>query len=216
MDIGKAFTYMFDDENWLMKILIGGFIALVPILNFAIGGYMVETIRNVIQDYPRPLPEWGDNFGGKFTKGLKLVVIGLVYSLPLILVLCCAFIVLALLGEGEGEGLADVASLAMTAVYCVFILYGLLLGLIFPAILIRFAVTDELMSAFRFGEVFGLVIGNLGNYIISLLLWLVASWLAGFGVVACFIGVLFTGFWANLVGANLFGQVYKQSIAQPV
>jgi len=24
MDMGKAFTYLFDDESWLMKILIGG------------------------------------------------------------------------------------------------------------------------------------------------------------------------------------------------
>jgi len=59
----------------------------------------------------------------------------------------------------------------------------------------------------------GLITGNLGNYIIALILAWVASVIAGFGVIACGVGVLFTSFWASLVMAHLFGQLQRASVA---
>ena len=50
MDIGRSFTYMFDDEKWLSKILIGGIINMVPILNFASWGDMLEATENTAED----------------------------------------------------------------------------------------------------------------------------------------------------------------------
>ena len=32
MDIGKAFTYMFDDEEWVQKLVIGGLLTLVSVI----------------------------------------------------------------------------------------------------------------------------------------------------------------------------------------
>ncbi len=38
MDIGKSFTYMFEEDKWVEKVLIGGLLCLIPIVNFfAIG-----------------------------------------------------------------------------------------------------------------------------------------------------------------------------------
>jgi len=42
MDIGRAFKFMFDDESWITKILLGGILGLVPILNFVLYGYQLE------------------------------------------------------------------------------------------------------------------------------------------------------------------------------
>ena len=99
MDIGSAFTFVFDDEEWIKKVAIGGGIMLAgliltPILIglalfLPIGGYMLETLRNVRDGQARPLPEWTD-FGDLFMKGLMLFIIGFVYNIPtLILGIFC-------------------------------------------------------------------------------------------------------------------------------
>jgi hypothetical protein len=94
MDIGRAFSFVFDDEQWVTSILIMGLLILVPILgSILLIGYMLETARNVAMNSPRPLPKW-DNFGDKLSLGFAGFVISLVYALPIIvlagLVVCAA------------------------------------------------------------------------------------------------------------------------------
>lgn len=211
MDIGKAFTYIFDDESWITKILIGGILGIIPLVNFAVLGYMVETIRNVAQGLERPLPEWSE-FGEKFVKGLVVLIIGFIYTIPLWLLMGCFWAAALAVGGAEGtqEG---IRTLLYTGVGCIGSLYGLIIGVLSPAILVNYAVTGEFGSAFRFGEIFGLITGNLGNYIIALILAWVASVIAGFGVIACGVGVLFTSFWGYLVMAHLYGQLHRTSVA---
>jgi hypothetical protein len=69
------------------------------------------------------------------------------------------------------------------------------------------------MSAFQFGELFSYISGNVANYIVGIILVGVAGFVAGFGVIACVVGVLFTMFWAYLVMAHVLGQVHRQSVA---
>ena len=49
MDIGRSFTYMFEDQDWLKKILIGGVVNLIPIVNLAATGYFIEAIKNTAE-----------------------------------------------------------------------------------------------------------------------------------------------------------------------
>jgi hypothetical protein len=131
--------------------------------------------------------------------------------LPVILVSCLTGIMGAM---AEGE-VADVMATLSMCLNCLMGIWGLLVGLFYPAVIIRFALTGTLGSAFQFGEIFGFITANLGNYIIALLLGWVAI-LIGLlvGVIACGVGYLFTGFWAGLVTAHLWGQVYRASAAQ--
>lgn len=210
MDIGKAFSYVFEDEKWITKILIGGlFVLLSPLLvgiPFLLG-YMVETVRNVMMDEPRPLPEWTD-LGDKFVKGLILTAIAILYNLPIILLACLLGIVAATAGDRG----ANAVRTGTLCVQCLASLWGLLFSVVFPAAVIRYAESGEFTSAFRFGEVFGLITANFGDYIVAILLGWVAGLIAGFGTILCLVGVLFTTFWGYLVTAHLWGQVGRKAL----
>ncbi len=49
MDIGKAFSFVFEDEKWVSKVLLGGLFFCIPIINFAVIGYMIKVAQNVAQ-----------------------------------------------------------------------------------------------------------------------------------------------------------------------
>ena len=103
MDIGRAFSYFTEDADWVKKVLIGGVVNLIPIVNFAATGYWLSQTKNVYEGREVPLPEWSD-FGGFFMKGLMAAIAGFVYSLPAILIYCCAFIVPTLMSGGTSTG----------------------------------------------------------------------------------------------------------------
>jgi len=211
MDIGSSFTYMFEDESWIKKILIGGIVSLVPIVNFAAMGYVVEVIRNVRDGRPTPLPEW-DQFGQMWMSGLWLFVIFLVYSIPIIILACISGIASAAMGTAIDTASADVAGGAMGIVSiclsCLMGLWGLVIGVLTPAIMIRFAETGQFSSALQFGEIFSIVKVNVGSYLIVLVLCGVAVYIIGpLGTIACVVGIIFTYFYAYLIAGNLLGQL---------
>ena len=50
MDFGKAFTYVFEDEEWIKKILIGALLSLIPFVGWwFVGGWGLEITKNVIR-----------------------------------------------------------------------------------------------------------------------------------------------------------------------
>lgn len=225
MDIGKSFTYVMEDPNWIMKVLIGGLVSMVPIVNFAALGYMVTTLKNVADGQPQPLPEWA-NFGDHFMKGLYVFVGYLIYFAPALIVYCCVSIlggvatgVLGSATSGVGRdaagALGGVISIVMMCLYCVMALLFLVAGVLFPSALTRFAVSQNQLSLFwDFRGTFDLVSKNVSNYVMAILIALVAGFLASFGVILCFIGVVFTSFWSQLVTAHVFGQFWRASQGQ--
>jgi hypothetical protein len=86
---------------------------------------------------------------------------------------------------------------------------------VLPAAIGNFAATGQLGAAFRFNEVFGLVRAAPGAYFMVFLGSIVASIIAGLGLIACIIGVLFTAAYAYMINAHLWGQAYKAAKAMP-
>jgi hypothetical protein len=156
LDIGRAFTYMFDDESWIMKIVIGGILMFIPIVNFMALGYMLEALKRAADGTEIPMPEW-DDFGGKFIKGLVLFVIGLVYMIPIWVVACLLGGLTGLAGTAESDALLNMAGMLNTCASCLYLIWGIVVGVIMPAAYIRYAVTGEFMSAFQFGELFSFI-----------------------------------------------------------
>ncbi len=210
MNIGRSFTFMFDDEEWIKKILIGGILWIIPIVNFVVFGYFIDTLKNVIAGQELPLPEL--DFGDQFMKGLMVFLASLIYAIPIIALSIVIAIVTAIMGGAGGDTAEGVAGLCALGGNCIIFIYALAISIILPAACIHYANSGEFGAFFRFGEIISLITSNLGSYIVVLLVAWVASMVAGLvGSIACLIGVIFTSFWSYLVFAHLFGQYYTST-----
>jgi len=214
MNLGKAFTFAFEDKDWIKKIGIAGLVMLIPLIGqITVLGWALEVTRRVIRREPETLPDWGA-FGDYLVKGLKMFVIGLVYALPIILVSICFSLPSVFMQNGGDDTMAAALSAISFCMSCIFALYGIAMAFIIPAAYANFAVTDELGSAFRFSEVFGLVRTAPSAYLLVLLGSIVAGLIAGLGIILCFIGVIFTSAYAYVIQSHLWGQAYNEAMAK--
>jgi hypothetical protein len=179
MDFGKAFTFVFDDEDWVKKIALGGLLSLIPVIGvFLVIGYGLEVTKRVIKGDAEVLPDWSD-FGGYLTKGFMVFLIFFVYMLPVLLIQACASI--PYLFEYPDDTLTVIFAIVAICFGCFTFLYSLAAYLMLPAAVGRYAATDELGAAFKLGEIFGMVKDNLGTYGLVLLGGIVASLIASLG-----------------------------------
>ena len=207
MDYGKSFTYVFADDKWISKFLVGVVIMLVPIVNFAGYGYMLQIIKNVRDHEELVLPEW-DDFGKFFVDGLKFVAGMLVYYIPVIL-LSFATIPFAIAVESSGSS-GDAIGVAMMLVSCLIFVFSFLPMLIYPALFIQFAKEDQIGDMFKFSDMWELIKSDGGNYLIVLLMiFFVLSFIASFGILLCFVGVFLTAWWSQLATAHMIGQLAR-------
>ncbi|MGD8968037.1 MAG: DUF4013 domain-containing protein [Anaerolineae bacterium] len=194
MDIGKAVGFVFEDEQWSSKLLLGAAVSLVPIFgSIAVTGYAIAVLRNVEAGKSRPLPDW-DELGRYFVDGLIFWVATLIYSIPFLILACpmaLVWILPAVAGDNQDltAALASVAGILTAGLACLALIYAILLWLLTPVLQIRYAETGNLASCLRFGEVFRFLFDNIGSIIIAQAL----VWLGGLvvtGVLGTIIGAL--------------------------
>ncbi len=205
MDIGKSFNYVFEDEKWIEKVLIGGLVSLIPLLGvFLVYGYVIELVRNVRRREPAPLPEW-DRWGDKLADGFKIFIIMLAWSIPLIILAFIAFMPLTVAGDSDGGGLLSVIGLCFS---CFLFLYMIVLFFASPGIIINYAESGDIAAGFQVGKILDFAKAHIGEIII----YVIVAWLVGLvaslvGMLLCGIGLLFTSFWAMLVEGHLLAQI---------
>ncbi len=197
MDIGKSFSYPFEDKQWAAKLGLGGLIALVPILNFAWSGYMIEIVRRVVRNDPEPLPDWSD-LGKKFMDGLMLMLAGLVYSLPMLILICLplGFMILPgiLAGSGDMQELTEVLAAAggflALCLSCLFVVYALALSVVYPAITVQYAREGTFAAFFQFREILAQISRNAGQFFTAWGVYLGAALGLGFvsGIIIMLLG----------------------------
>ncbi len=209
MDFGKAFSFVFEDKEWLKKIAIGGIILLIPIVNFAILGWMLEIGRRVAGGEAEVLPGW-DDFGTYFTRGLKGLVVALVYALPLIILEACTM-TLSMMGQNSND-LSTAAALVNLLISCVVFIYSIFMGFVMPAALMRFTMAaDSIGEGLAFGKAISMVKDNLSAYLIVFLGSLVAGFIAPLGLIACVVGIIITYPYVVAVEGHLYGQAYAEA-----
>ncbi|MCK4801750.1 MAG: DUF4013 domain-containing protein [Anaerolineales bacterium] len=213
MDFGKAFSYVFDDEDWIKKIGIGGLLAFTIIGLIPVLGWGFEITKRVIRGDEETLPDWSD-FGGYITRGFLVFVIVFVFMLPIFLVQGCGSIPY-FFDPGDQETFTTVMWFVTSCFGCLNFIYGIAAYLVLPAAIGNYAATDELGAAFKLGEIFKMVRDNIGTYALVLLGGIVAYLISGLGVIACGIGVFLTMVYAIAINGHLWGQAYVDSKSLP-
>ena len=238
MDIGKSFTFPFEDDEWLTKLFLGAIVSAVPILNFAWTGYTVDILKNVIDGRLRPMPDWSD-FGDKFVKGFFIWAAGFIYSLPALLIACLpmGLLLIPAIGEISTDTVnqPDVLFSAFTGIsiifVCLLVLYLLAFSFYFPAVYIHFAKKGTFGSCFEIGEIIKIVSQNTSKYLTAWLISIVGALIVGIilAIISVVLGVVICIGWllvwvisalSNVylfaVFAHLFGQVVAEETSNLV
>ncbi len=211
MDFGKAFTFVFDDPEWLKKVAINALIGLIPIVGaLYLLGWGLEVARRVATGSSTPLPDV--DFGIHLGHGLKAFVVSLVYTAPIWLVSIVLGVIAAIaseMGQDAGAALGAVTGICGGLFGLVF---GLLLGLVLPAAMTRSVVSGTIKAGLDFGAVWNLFRAAPGAYVMVLLGTMLAGLLAAFvGTLACGIGIIFTMAYYQAVMGHFYGQAYLEA-----
>ncbi|MBO9325151.1 MAG: DUF4013 domain-containing protein [Roseiflexus sp.] len=212
MEIGKAFSCVTEDEQWITKVLIGGLIQFIPLLGtIATVGYSYRVAQNVARGSLRPLPAWGE-FGDFLGRGFMGLIIGIVYLLPFF-VLYGVFLFLTVAGAAvaeDSEAVAGVLGLLGLCLIPLQLVVVLVCGFASLAAIMRYLATDSLGEAFKFGEVIAILRNHIGSFLMILVVSILAGLVASLGVIACGVGTLFTGFYAQCVIGHVIGQAMQR------
>jgi len=219
MDVGRAFSFVVDDKDWAVKILIGAgilllgilfsWLLLIPLIAAValLSGYSLEITRRVIRGDAQLLPEWKE-WGTFTTDGLKVIALVLVYALPMIVVAVLVGVPAGFLQESGSRVPLAMGELLSVLTTLASIAWGIVLAFLLPAAIGLLADRGNLAAAFRFGEVIGLVRNNFTTYLVTVLIGWVAALVGGLGKLVCGVGWLATMPYSTMVTGHLYGQAY--------
>ena len=202
MEIIKGLKFPLEDLDWGKKVIIGGVLNTVPIINFISVGYALETMKMVMEkDYA--LPDWED-FGDKFMMGLKAVVINIVYMAIPIIIISVSMVV------GLFFGKESIAMIGLS----VGILLAVVIGVMLPMAIAHYVAKEKFSAAFNFSEIIKRImtvfVEYVIYYIVIVILTVIGMFLFIIPVIGWIIGAIYT-FYILLVSAYYFGRLYNKS-----
>lgn len=206
-DLGRAFTFVFQDPRWLEKVVIGGLFWIATMLLFGwffILGYMARIVRNVVAGVDDQLPEWSD-LGEMFTEGLRLFLVAFVWYLPIVLAMIPLIIWAIVFDELGSPRLSEMAAGCMVLTI---VPLALLITFVLPAALVRASVYRSVGAGLAVGPVFAFVRDNFVNFLLAFIVYLAANFIGQMGIIIFCIGVFFTSFWGMTVAAHAYGQTW--------
>jgi hypothetical protein len=235
MDAAKSFSFPFEDPDWLSKLGLGALISMIPILNFAWTGYLVDIIRSVMNNDGDVLSTW-DDLGKKFNEGLILFGAWIVYASPILIAFCLPLGLIASSGlisgnsdmQDIGRILTEAEGVLFYCLLCVFILYALVLSIIYPVILVSFAREGTFASCFKLRQALDMIRNNTTGFFTAWVLSLAATigtglligfinlvvgWIPCIGWIVGLVLTLASGVYSTAVYAHLFGQFGRAAFA---
>ena len=166
LDDALAYTKqgVFENTDRWLKLIIA-----ILCLGIPMNGYVMRIYRDV-----HPAPEV-DHWGSLFVDGLKLILLGLVYAIPVFILYAIMYgsIFLAVMSESPTHLDSAMKSGWAPNIGLVVLIFlvEIAIGLIMPVASIRFARTNSFSEGFNVGAILN-YIGKIGwiNYIIALVL----------------------------------------------
>lgn len=227
MDIGKALTFYTEDERWVEKLAIGtGVLLISTILStiligvlgyFIVLGYCIRLMNNVKNDVTPVLPEW-DQWGDDLVRGLKLFVVQLVWSLPLIVVMVPLFIGAAM-ADSSQSGSEFFGTVLILCGSCLAFLYAIVLFLVQPGFTVAFAEREEISDGLQVTRIWNWTMERIGQVVLVMVVILVASFIVQTvafiaGILLCLVGLVVTVPLSQLIvylfTYHLYGQLARE------
>lgn len=150
INYAEAFKRPFQD---VVKLLLGIVLYILPIVNLLALGYMLRAAKSAMKkDYT--MPEWQD-WGDLFIKGLLAAVIGIIYSIPIIILIGVfggAAIASAVAG-GFSEEAIIIALMSIGIGLAVIGIVALITWYIVPLALMSYITNWKFSDAFKFSNI---------------------------------------------------------------
>jgi hypothetical protein len=211
MDFSLALSYPLRDPEWGRKVLLAGLLSLIPVLGPAlVFGWSLGITRQVIAQDTQTLPEF--DLAQDLLRGLKVWGIVVIYTLPILVVvvpLGIGFGMTLLTDDGQAATVWALTALCMAALL---IVYSLIVTLALPAAYANFLAHDEqFVSGLNIKEVTSLIRRGPAAYFLVWIGGIMCAFITLFGLAGCVIGVMFSGSYALMVMAHLYGQAYLEA-----
>jgi len=203
LDIGRSFSFVFQEKDWWKKCLILGLIMLIPLIGlFVLMGYYIEVARRAAAGSDMPLPEI--DFSGQLKVGFNFFIAFFVFGLAVGLVISVIYGIFILLGKIPGIGFifAILGTLASAVLYIALYLY-MFAGQ--PIAILE----DNPWAIFQFGRILPAAKANIINCLLVFVLFMAFGLIGYAGAIACGVGVLITMPLAMMMIGNIIGQFGK-------
>ncbi len=212
-NLGKAFSFVFDDPAWLRKTAVAAIYIFLSIVGIGIpilAGYFVRITQAVMRNEEPALPDWRST-GRMFVTGLKLCVAYLVYLLPVAL-LVLPVLALALLGSVaiEPDTILMIMTVYLFGFTVLLIPYSLAVSLFSPIIVLLFARREKIGDAVDLVRVVRLFRARWQDALVIALIALGIQSLSFLGIAFFVVGVFFTIFYTYSVSSYLSGLLYLE------
>jgi len=197
VNMENAFRYPLKDAKWIGKVLIGGVLMCVPIVNFMVFGYLMRILDDARLKKEPTLPEWQD-WGALFQEGFMGFIVGLCYGMVLVLI--------SLLGIIPFVG---------CLILPIKIAISFIMGPVVMIALCFYLEKKDLSAAFNFKGIIDKIKINLVDYLIVAL---VTGVIGFFIVLVCVFGAiliiplllaLVAWFYIALVSCRLYGEIFS-------
>jgi hypothetical protein len=215
LDIAKGFKFPFNDQNWVVKLLIGTVLGIIPIVNFFSVGYAYKVFKKSLNNEEPALPEW-DDWGGYFIQGLLVFVIELIYLvIPMVLLI----IGVSSFSKAAINTAMGTSSAGLYAIGGLFAFVGGVLALVaaltLPMVLAVYAKNNEdFGSIFKIGEIIGKIFKVIGDYILVFVVGIGAAIILGVIMMIPILGWLIyvlALFYLMVVFTTLFGMACSKA-----
>lgn len=190
VNLENALKFPFKDQKWIVKILIGGLLLWIPIVNFIVFGYLLKILADAKDKKEPVLHEWKD-WGSLFQEGFMAFVVFLCYLVPLFIL-----------------GLIPIFG------YVFRIATSLILGPLCSVALCFYLEKKEIGSAFNFKAIIEKIKAHVVDYLIIALLTGVAMAVTGIGLIGAIlifplILVMSIWFYIILISYRLYGELFS-------
>jgi hypothetical protein len=162
--LGESFAYtkegVVDKINKWVMLAIATLILCIPLM-----GYVMKIFRG-----EKPAPEV-DDWGKLFVDGIMYIIVSIIYAIPLIILQMLMFGAVAA-SAMTGDPSAMMTGMAGAGIlFLIYIIVAIIIGLVAPIALIRFARSGSFGEAFNFSAILA-TIGKIGwiNYIIAMII----------------------------------------------